>query len=388
MQVPKSLERNRGFMRFLIEKLQTLHTGITDGILDSKLMIFLFLVWNYGFLQGFFEQKQFQRKITFTIRCERRYWSAVVKNFAVFNDDGAVVLDLAWGRKQFQSNFASCNDEVVFLRCDNIYADKEKLASENLRLVLEAENQRVLPCFLVEIMLPEIGLTTDSLLVDVSGADLSMKVEGEKIQAQNIRYIDRFTTFISQNQAIAKNIEHKMEGDGVFEIQSHFQQLQLSGQLIAYYLAGKNYGEEFDTYKGSFQKILLEFAKKHEAGTDESDILEIFRLLVKQILVKQRVLERKKLPNFDFLDGNEFVLVDKTYYYFKRENLESVCRSELANMPFVRILRELDAQEQLKVTARGENNFTAVVNLITSTGINVRQKRLIAIKRSFFKEEE
>lgn len=387
MQIQSSLEGNGEHVCVLVAKLKSLHTGITDQFLDSKLMIFLFLVWNYSFLQGFYDQKQFQRKITFIIRCERKYWSAVVKNFAVFNDSGAEVLDLAWGRKQFQSSFKGCNDEVVFLRCDNIYAAKGKLASENLRLVLGAENQRVLPCFLVEVILPEIGLTTESLLVDVSGADLSMKVEEEKARAQNISYIDKFTKFISQNQAIAKNMERQMESRAEFEIQSHFQQLQLTGEYIAYYLAGKNYGEEFGAYCDAIHKILLEFAKKFEMGMDEGDILEIFQLLIKRSLVKRRILNRKKLSNFDFLSGGEFILADDKYFYFKREDLEAVCRGELAQMPFVRILRELDTQGYLKVTARGESNFSAVVNLIMHDGVNTKKIRMIAIKKDFLEEE-
>lgn len=373
-------------MQFLIGKLRSLNTGITEGIANAQLMIFLFLLWNFSFLQGFFNPIQFQRKDTFTFRCNRRYWSFFVESFAVFSENGAEVLDLAWKKKKFATNFEGCNDEIIFLRCDNISAAKEKLAAENLRLMLGAESQRVLPCFLVEVLVPEIELTTENFILDITENDLCINLEGGKIFSGNSRYVDEFTGFIMQNQKIAKNMEQQTEGHEGFGYQSHIKYLRLTGRLVAYFLAGKNFGEEFELYCSAFQNIIEQFEKRFEEGIDEGEFLEIFRLSVVRFVSEQKVWDRRKLPNFDFLVDHEFVLTDNDFFYFTRQSLESLCKGELAQMPFVRILRELDMQGYLKVTARGESNFSAVVNLINHDGVHTKKIRMIAIKKDFLEE--
>ena len=372
---------------------KTLPYQMPKRMTNIKKLSMLWLFWHWGFLQGVFWESKVRIETVIVLRSEKDIWPVISDFFSIYWR-GIKKLKITVKTKEFENFLEGINDDFLIVCCDDINNGNEIRARHNMEILkgmmrktgdLNAV-QKICPILLVEEMVPEISLSEeDYLLIDLKGDDF---IEGGWWRAvgdlkKNEDYVEKAVSYIEVNYPVIQN-QIEREKAGLYqEKRPHIRALNILSAVVAMIATQNNFEESFIKLRKSFWIVVDEFNQDWECAVENSDLIEIFRIQFKKYITcfPMKGAPRKHIPelkeSYDFLYDEDFI-------YFKRELLENVCKGELREIPFVRILRQLRDEGFLKETGKKGKDLTSVVNIICEESGNSKRLRLVALRKNFF----
>lgn len=385
-------DKTRNILNFWFRKLDL---QISQRIKNDAKLAVLWLLWHYSFLQGFFYHCDIRFPKMLVLRCDPEMWHGVADFFQVNQKKGEGVEIISFA-KEFDKSIANRNDEPFILFSGDVTTRNEARARRNIefmKLIMKKsgsinEIQKIFPIFFVEEMVPPVGLMErDYYLLDLKEEDFYEGGFWRRILdlQENICYVENVVKFMEENQEVLKNHIEREKVFRSYEKRMDVRTLYILSSVVAYIMTKTNIEESYEHLRDSFWQVVNQFVLYNENCIANGDVVEIFRMQILCYLRENKVtgVPRKAMPD---LDVDYICCFDDEFFYFRREFLESICQGELREIPFVRVLRQLDEGGFLKGTGRTENNFTSVVNLIDKKTGNYRSVRMLAIKKTFFIE--
>lgn len=376
----------------LMSYFKTLQFQMPKRMVNIKKLTMLWLFWNFGFLQGVFWESGVKLERVIVFRSKKDIWPSVLDFFSIYQGE-INNLKITVKTKEFVNGLEGINDDFLIIYCNDVNKGNETKACHNMEILKEMMEtkgdintvQKILPILLVEEMVPALGFSEeDYLLIDLKYEDFQ---EGGWWRAvggleKNEDYVNTVVAFIEENFSVIQNQIERDKTELYNEKRSHIRTLNILCTVVAMIATQNNFEMSFQKLKLSFQSVVTEFNQGWECAIDDGDLIEIFHAqLMKYIkCFPMKWVPRKKTPN---LKENYVALYDEQFIYFKREFLENICKGELRQIPFVRILRQLRDEGFLKETGKKSKDLTAVVNLICEESGESRQIRLVAIQKKF-----
>lgn len=375
--------------------------GDGKGVCDLKLKIvddkeerikngltLLFILWNYSFTQGVFHFNSVKITNLLVLRGDEKV-KKKMQELLSRDNQAIVLLDLSDKAKVMERKLENVNEAFVLLDCKNIDRASERRAGENFKRIrkivlsedLEKENQRIFPILWIESMIPKALdiQSEDIILLDMKNFDALVAEEISPFG--RLDYVGNAIRFVEANYAVIANDINRKKDLALGEV---WAGLKIIADIVAFIGAGKNYGDEYENIRAHYTAAIDCVQDYQENSIEIGDILEIFRMQLGMYFKNHALVrcKRDSLINFESVNDETVIFEDNHYMYFRRTLLENVCYGELRQIPFLRVLQQLEEEGFLKVSS-SKKDKTVVVNLICPGTGESQQKRLIALRKDF-----
>ena len=363
-----------------------IHTGLDSAGLfrSTDQAIFYAIMWTKSFMAGILAEHGEAWSGWFVLRMERDLYSGVREAFTI-HDGEACEICIQTRKKRISEILEDANENWVWLPAFGVEAEG---AEKRIDVIDELLSNSNCPCvhrvLVTDSFLPAGISMEDSFIMEVKKErlDTYRLREGPQIRIWNLTWRESLTEFVERN---SKLVDHLIDKERLswHAVASDERSLKITAALMAFFLAGKDFGETFEHFRQQLQGVVEAVIQEREVAEEKMDMVEFFKEIVIRELENSAFFlhDRTKVPcrNLQTIA----ILRDERYVYIKREFLEKIIKKH-SEVPLRRFLAELSDEGWIKVTEgqRRRKELETVIVVTTVAGDTFRA-RYIGIRRSF-----
>ena len=366
---------------------QLIHAGLDSaGLFRSTDQAALFaIVWTKTFLGGILAEHGEAWSGWFVLRMERDLYSDVREAFTIHDGEVHEICGQT-RKKQISEILEDANENWAWLPAFGVEPAEgvEKRIDVIDELLSNSDSPCVQRVLVTNSFLPAGISMENSFIMEVKKATVNTYrlKEGPQSRAWNLAWREGLTGFVELNSQLLDRLIDK-ERLCWHAAASDERSLKITAALMAFFLAGKDFGETFEHLRQQLQGVVEAVIQEREVAEEKMDMVEFFKEIVIRELENSAFFlhDRTKVPcrNLQTIA----LLRDERYVYIKREFLEKIMKKN-SEVPLRRFVAELSDEGWIKVTEgqRRRKELETVIVVTTVAGDTFRA-RYIGIRRSF-----
>ena len=364
-----------------------IHTGLDSAGLfrSTDQAIFYAIMWTKSFMAGILAEHGEAWSGWFVLRMERDIYPDIRETFTIY---GGEVYEICGQnrKKQLAEIVEAAKENWLWLPAFG--AESMDSVEKRIDIVDELLSDSDSPCvqrvLVTDCFLPAGIFIEKAFVLEVKKEflDTYRLKDGPQSRVWNLAWRERLTEFVEHNSQLVDHLIDK-ERLSWHAVSSDERSLKITAALMAFFLAGKDFGESFEHLRQQLQGVVEAAIQEREVTEEQMDMAEFFKEILILEMKKNSffVYERNKVPCRNLQRFS--VLQDERFLYVKRELLEKMVKKYSA-VPLRRFLAEISAEGLLKVTEgqRRRKEYETVIAVTTATGETFRA-RYIGISKNF-----